>query len=178
MSKRTDFIINVLKIISWIIFIGFCIQAGALLFNYVYSLFRPIATKNLHLGLDLSEIYNQSKAFYTSLFSFIIALSILKAFVFYLVIKMLQKLNLVKPFSNEIYGLISKIGYYALSIGIIGLIADAYTKSLTHKGYNVNVIERYWSDNQAYLMMAAIIFVIAIIFKKGIELQNENDLTV
>jgi len=46
------------------------------------------------------------------------------------------------------------------------------------KGYNIDLIERYWNDGGAYLMMSAILFVIALIFKKGIELQNENDLTV
>jgi hypothetical protein len=39
-------------------------------------------------------------------------------------------------------------------------------------------VEKYWDDTAAFLMMAAIIFVISQIFNKGIELQRENELTV
>jgi hypothetical protein len=42
----------------------------------------------------------------------------------------------------------------------------------------VSHVEKYWSDTAAFLMMAAILFIISQVFKKGIELQNENDLTV
>lgn len=178
MAKRNDFILTALQVISWIIFIGFCIQTGALLFNYIYSLFNPIATHDLYLGLDLSEIYNESIALYTGLFSFIITLSALKAFVFYLVIKLFRKLNLVKPFSEEVSKLISEISYNALSIGIISLIAHQFTKRLIQEGYEAGIVDKYWADSEAFLLMAAIVYVIAQIFKKGIELQNENDLTV
>ncbi|MBL0099480.1 MAG: DUF2975 domain-containing protein [Saprospiraceae bacterium] len=39
-------------------------------------------------------------------------------------------------------------------------------------------IEAYWADIASFLMMAAIVFVISQIFNKGLEIQNENDLTV
>ena len=45
-------------------------------------------------------------------------------------------------------------------------------------GYEVSHVEKYWNDTAAFLMMAAILFIISQVFKKGIELQNENDLTV
>jgi len=178
MTKRNDFIWKALNVISWVVFVGFCIQTGALIFNYIFSLFRPVATQNLHLNLNLSAIYGQSLTLYSLLFSFIIALSALKAYVFYLVVRIFMKLNLVKPFSDEVEKLISNISYYAFSIGLIGFIAHQYAKRLLQRGYDIGVIERYWNDNGAYLMMAAILFIIAQIFKKGIEIQNENDLTV
>ena len=89
-----------------------------------------------------------------------------------------MKLNLVKPFSTEMAGLIEKISLEALSIAIVSVIADQYTKRLIQTGYDVSHIEEYWDDIAAFLMMAAIVFVISQIFKKGIEIQNENDLTV
>lgn len=45
-------------------------------------------------------------------------------------------------------------------------------------GYKVSHIEAYWADIASFLMMAAIVFVISQIFNKGLEIQNENDLTV
>lgn len=178
MSIKIKFLWNALNVASWIIFLGFCIQTGALIFNYIFSLYKPIATQNLHLGLNLSEIYEQSKFLYTSLFSLVIVLSAIKAHLFFLVVKIFMKMNLVKPFSEEMSKYISKIGYYALSIGLLGYIAYQYSKGLIRKGYNVDAIDYYWNDSDAFLLMSAILFVIAMIFRKGIELQNENELTV
>jgi hypothetical protein len=84
----------------------------------------------------------------------------------------------VKPFSNEIAKLIEKISYEAFSIAIVSVVAHEYTKRLMESGYQVSHIEEYWDDIAAFLMMAGIVFVISQIFKKGIEIQNENDLTV
>jgi hypothetical protein len=164
--------------VSWIIFIGLCIEAGALIFNFMFTLFKPIASHNIYKGLDLSKIYTSQFPHYIALMSFVVALSILKAYLFYLVVKIFIKLNLVKPFDVEIAELIEKIGFEAIAIAILSLTAHHYTKRLIHNGYEVSDVEIYWSDTGAFLMMAAILFVISQVFKKGIELQHENDLTV
>jgi hypothetical protein len=178
MSKTNDFIWNAIQVVCWLIFAGLCVQSGALIFNYIYSLFRPIATHNLHLGLDLSELYKQSQWLYTCVFSFVIAISIIKSIVFYYVLRLFKEIKLTQPFTTEVSVLISKISYHAFSIGVVGYVANRFVKSLIQKSYNVGDVSRYWDDIAAYLMMSAILFVIALIFKKGIELQTENDLTV
>ncbi|MBX2901680.1 MAG: DUF2975 domain-containing protein [Cyclobacteriaceae bacterium] len=178
MTKRNDFIWNAIQTVCWLIFAGFCVQTGALVFNYAYSLFRPVATHDLHLGLDLSELYNKNIAVYTVLFVIIVALSALKAYVFYTVIRIFKMLNLVKPFSDQVHQFILKTTYYAFTIGVISFVAHEIVKKLEAKDYQVGVIERYWNDSGAYFIMSAILFVIALIFKKGIEMQNESDLTV
>jgi hypothetical protein len=57
MSKKNDVILKVLHVASWIAFIGLCIEAGALIFNFLFSLFKPNASQDIHKGLDLSEMY-------------------------------------------------------------------------------------------------------------------------
>lgn len=178
MTKNNDFILKTLNVVSWIIFIGLCIEAGALMFNFVFTLIKPIATHNIYKGLDLSEMYENQFPHYIGVMSFIIVLAVLKAYLFYLVVKIFMKLNLLKPFDVEIAKLIEKISIEAFSIAIVSIVAHQYTKRLIESGYELNHIETYWDDTAAFLMMAAIIFVISQIFKKGIELQNENDLTV
>lgn len=178
MIQRRIFIWQAIQVICWLIFAGLCIQCGALLFNFVYSLFRPIATHNLHLGLDLSAIYSQSKPVYILLFSLVIVVSLLKPITFYFVLQIFKKLKIVQPFTESVSGIISKISYYAFSVGLVGIVAHQIAKKLMHKGYNVNLVERYWDDSGAYLMMSAILFVVSLIFQRGIELQNENDLTI
>jgi hypothetical protein len=178
MSKRNDAILKVLNVLSWIIFIGLCIEAGALIFNFVLAIFKPIATHNIYKGLNLSEMYETHFSHFIGIMSFSVALSVLKAYLFYLVVKIFMKLNLVEPFNTEIAKLIERISYEAFAIAIVSIIAHEYTRRLMQSGYEVSIAEKFWNDTTAFLMMAAIIFVISQIFNKGIELQNENDLTV
>ena len=178
MTKKNDFILKALNVVSWIIFVGLCIEAGALIFNFALTLFKPIATHNIYNGLNLSEIYENQFAHFIGVLSFVVVLSLLKAYLFYLVVKIFMKLNLVKPFDVEIAKLIEKISFEAFAIAIVSIVAHQYTKMLIQSGYEVSHVEKYWNDTAAFLMMAAIIFVISQIFKKCIELQNENDLTV
>jgi len=63
-------------------------------------------------------------------------------------------------------------------IAVVSLIAHQFTKRLIQNGYEVSHIEKYWNDTAAFIMMAAILFIISQVFKNGIELQNENDFTV
>ena len=178
MSKKNDFILKALNVVSWIVFIGLCIEAGALLFNFVLTLFNPIAANNIYKGLNLSALYEMNFSQYIGVMSFVVVLSLMKAYLFYLVVKIFMKLNLVKPFNVEIANLIEKISYKAFIIAIVSVIAHQYSKRIIQSGYELDVVAQYWNEIGAFLMMAAIIFVISQIFKKGIELQNENDLTV
>lgn len=178
MSKNQDFVIKALYVVSWIIFIGLCIESGALIFNFTYAIVNPIAAQNIYKGLDLSVLHQKQFAHFIGLMSFIVVISTLKAYLFYLVVKIFMKLNFVKPFSAEIARLIEKISLEVFSIAIVGILAKQYTKKLVILGYDISFANEYWSDTGAFLMMAAIVYLIAQIFKRGIELQNENDLTV
>jgi hypothetical protein len=178
MSKNSDTILKVLKVISWALLIGLCVNSGVLIFNFVLTLFKPVASHDIYKGLNLSEMYENNFPHFIGMMSFVVVLSILKAYLFFLVARIFQKLNLVKPFDAEIAKLIERISIEASFIALIGIIAKDYTTRLIHSGYEVSSIGKYWDDSMAILMMAGIIFIIAQIFKKGIELQNENDLTV
>jgi hypothetical protein len=178
MTKKDDFILKALNVVSWVIFIGLCVEAGALIFNFIFTLFKPIASHGIYKGLNLSELYTHHFAHYVGLMSFVLSLAILKAYLFYFVVEIFTKLNLGNPFNTEIAKLIEKIGFEAFVISIISIVAHQYTKGLMKDGFDVDTIESYWNDSSAFMMMAAILFIISQIFKKGIELQNENDLTV
>lgn len=178
MSKNSNFVFIVLHIVAWMIFVGLCIEAGALIVNFVYSLFKPEIIAYLYEKLDLSDMYARSKWAYFGMYSFIMVISVLKAIMFYIVIRLLMKLDLSKPFSSFVSEQISLISYFTFSIGILSYIARQTAKNLLHRGYEIDQLDRFWVDSQAFILMAAVIYVIATIFKKGIELQNDQDLTV
>ena len=178
MSKRNNFVFNGLRIVAWVIFVGLCIEAGGLIVNFIFSLYKPEFVQNLYQKLDLSEMYERSKWAFYSMYSFILVISILKAVLFYAVIKLVSEINLSKPFSIFVSRQISQISYYTLSIGLLSHLARQTAKNLQHRGYAIDTLNQFWADSQAFILMAAIIYVIATIFSKGVEIQNENDLTV
>ena len=178
MSKRNIFIFKGLHIVAWIIFVGLCIDAGGLVVNFIFSLYKPEYVQNLYQKLDLSQMYNLNKWVYYGMYGFILAIAMLKATMFYAVIRLISKLNLSKPFSSYVADQITRISYYTLAIGLISNIARQIAKNLQQTGFEVDMLNQFWGDSQAYILMAAVIYVIATIFTRGVEIQNEIDLTV
>jgi hypothetical protein len=164
--------------VAWIIFVGLCIEAGGLIVNFIFSLSKPEFVKNLYQKLDLSEMYNRSRWAYFSMYSFILVISVLKAYLFYIVIRLISKLDLSKPFNSFVSAQITQISYFTLSIGLLSYIARESAKNLQHRGYEIDQLNQFWVDSQAFILMSAVVYVIATIFKKGLEIQDENDLTV
>ena len=178
MSKRNNFVFTGLHIVAWVIFVGLCIEAGALITNFVFSIYNPEMVKNLYQKLDLSEMYNRSKWAFYGMYSFILVVAFLKAYLFYIVAMLMHKIDLSKPFNSFVAGRIVKISYCTFSIGIVSYIARQTARNLQHQGYAIDNLNQFWADSQAFILMAAVIYIIAAIFKKGVEIQNENDLTV
>ena len=178
MSTTNNFVFTVLKIVSWVIFIGLCVESGGLVVNFIFSLCKPEFVHNLYQKLDLSKMYERSAFAYFSMYGFILIISLLKAVLFYVVIRLVSKINLEKPFNNFVAKQISVMSYFTLSIGILSYIARETTKYWQHQGYVIDSLNQFWADSQAFILMAAVIYIIATIFSKGVEIQNENDLTV
>ena len=168
-----------MHIIIWIVFVGTCIKTGALIYSFFVSLFiNTVGAKDLHLGLNLSELYNYNTSHYISVVTYLIFISGLKAYICYLLIKIFLKLDLVKPFSKYVSSLISKISYVAIGIGALALIASRYSQWLINRGILMPDLKDYAGSAAEFLFFGAIIFIISLFFKRGIEIQTENELTV
>ena len=163
---------------AWVIFVGLCIEAGGLIVNFVISLYKPEFVQNLYQKLDLSEMYRRSKWAFLGMYSFILVISMLKAYLFYIVIRLVSNFNLSKPFNSLVSDHITQISYYTFSIGLLSYVARQSAKNLHYHGYAIDNLNQFWADSQAFILMAAVIYVIATIIKKGIEIQNENDFTI
>lgn len=178
MSKTNNFVFWGLHIVAWLIFVSLSIEAGGLIVNFFFSLYKPEFVQNLYEKLDLSEIYKSSRLAFFGIYSFILTISILKAFLFYIVIRLMQKMDLSKPFSTFVATQIKLISYYTISIGLLSSIASQLARYLMHHDFVTDNLNRFWTDGQAFILMGAVIYIIATIFKKGVDIQDENDLTV
>ncbi len=175
---KTTSVISVIRVLSWIVFLGLCIKAGAVLFTFTISLFRPPYAADLYQGLDLSILYNFSRLDYIFLMTFVVFLSGMQAYIFYLVVSIFERLNLVRPFSEDIFLLISKISYFSLAIGGIGILAQQFADQVVKNGIEIGQVIDFWEGRDAFLFMGGVVLVIAQIFRRGIDLQVEHDLTV
>lgn len=178
MSKTNNFVFWSLYIVAWLIFVGLSIEAGGLIVNFFFSLYKPEFVQNLYQKIDLTEMYKASRFAFFGIYSFILTISILKACLFYIVIRLMHKLDLSKPFNTFVVKQILLISYYTLLIGLLSYIARQLTENLMHHGFVTGSLNQFWADSQAFILMGAVVYIIAIIFKKAVDLQNENDLTV
>lgn len=178
MSKSKNIIFKGLHIIAWLIFVGLSIEAGGLLVNFFFSLYRPDFIPNLYQKLDLTEVYSQSQLAFYGIYGFILSIALLKAYLFYVVVMLQHKLDIEKPFNQYVAKQITKMSYVTLSIGLFSHIAKKVAEGLIIDGFNLQALEGFWVDSEAFILMAAVIYVIATLFSRGVEMQTENDLTI
>lgn len=175
MKTNTKQILRITNVISWIIFVGLCVKAGAIAVTSGISLFvNPGAAADLHLRLDLSDLFNYGKEHYIMMVLLIILLTVLKAVIFYLVIRIFSDLDINKPFSRNVAMLTRVISYVAFASGLIAMAANGYTEWLIGKGVS---LQKDWAGTE-WLFVAGIVFVVAMIFTRGVELQSDHELTI
>jgi len=122
MTKNSVLVFKFLEVVAWIIFVGVCIETGALIVNFVYSLWNPLVLKNLYNKLDLSDLYQRKQYLFFLFYGFILSISLLKAFLFYEVIKLIGKLDLQMPFNVFVSNQISRIRTVTFTIGLLSII--------------------------------------------------------
>lgn len=170
MKTKTQSILTVMNVLSWVAFIGLMIKCGAILFTFALSLFNEIVAKDLYEGWNLYELKKSSLVDYSLVIALTAGLLAIKAYVAHLVIKTLSKINLSNPFQWEVANLMEKISIMILTLWLLSLGSYAYQEYLELPNLE-------WNGGET-LFLAGVIFIFAQIFKKGIEIQSENDLTV
>jgi hypothetical protein len=173
--------LNILLVLSWIIFIGLCIEAGAFITNAVFAIANPAVVPRLWRQIDLSDLFrhDQGHFFVVTLIMGIVA--VLKAWLFFLIIRTLHSkdLNVARPFSSKVRRLVFVLSYVALLIGLFSSYGVRYTGWLVKQGVSMpDALYLQLGGADVWLFMAIILFIIAQIFKRGIEIQSENELTI
>jgi hypothetical protein len=184
MSKRTDFFLKALNVLAWIIFIGLCIEAGGQIVNAYISLFiNPAASAKFWGGMKLYPLYKFNQSHFVTIVSLLIIVSVLKSILFYLIVNLFhkKKLNLSSPFNETLGKHIFLLAYLSLGIGLFSYWGSRVANWLIHisNGSLLATIEHLQFDGaDVWLFMGVILMVVAMIFKKGIEIQSDNDLTI
>ena len=178
----TSHILKVLLLLTWIIFIGLCVEVGAIIVNTFITLFiNPDAVKNFWEGPDILVIYQLDTNHFVVLAIVMIIIAVLKALMFYSILKLLldKKLDFTKPFNSHLKDFILKLSYFSLGIGLFTHCGSDFCLWLTSQGAEIASLESLnLTGADVWFFMAIILFIITQIIKKGIEIQTENDLTI
>lgn len=177
----TKHILGVLAILSWIIFAGLCVEAGALIFNTIYALNKPIVAGHYWNGIDLSELYSKNESHFITLTILMSIVATMKALLFYLIIVLFhnKKFSRAKPFNPDIIRMVWKFAYLCLGISMFSFWATRFAEWIRQQNISLPTTEQLLVDGaRVWLFMSVVLFVIGQVFKKGTQLQTENDLTV
>ena len=177
MKINTETILKISKFLAFLGIIWYSILWASQLTTLVSSFINPVwAKRTYEVDLNLFSIRDQSISFYVYAMCLTIAVSALKAFIWYVVFELLSKLKLQTPFSMEVEKKLERIAYLLLGVWIVSSIFwKLYIYYLT-KATGIQLPANNTGDE--YLFMAGIIYIISQVFKRGIEIQEENDLTV
>lgn len=182
MSIKKDTFLKALQVVSRILFICICIEIGVFILNTFFTLvINLVDTNKFWAEVNLSELYNYNQSYFITVTSLMIIVALMRPVMFYIIVKIFhhKKLNQSQPFNETVRYFILKIACLALGIGLFSLWGAKYTQNLVNQGVQLPDLQHLRLGGvDVWLFMAVILFVIAQIFKKGIEIQNENDLTV
>ncbi len=185
MKTQTEKILTILRVIAWIGYVGWLLIFGAVVIMSFFGLLSSSAefTKLPVMNIDNLEITFQTmKEKYPNHFIVYVGLMIIETF---LVLKIweiskniLSNMNVQSPFSQEMARKIEKIAWLIFVCWLIEMAGNLYNKYFLITTNGGNELEFKLSTGFSYLYMAGIIYLISQIFKRGVELQEENELTV
>lgn len=176
MKIRTEHILTFLKIVAWLAFVGYGIKAGSQAVALVAIFIDPSwAEKVYEVNPLLLKLRQYNAQYFVNAMSLLVFLLAFKAHIWYLVIQLLSKLRLKTPFSKDIAKRLEKIAFELLGIWLVNIMGMAYLQWL-EKTTGEQLGDLGVGDE--FLLIAAIVYIVSQIFKRGIELKEENELTI
>jgi hypothetical protein len=95
-------------------------------------------------------------------------------------VKIFLIINFQNPFKIEIASLLVRISYIAFAVWILAVVSNAYMDWLIENGIGISEVslQKYMGGGSEFFFLVLIVYTISQIFKRGIELQSENELTI
>ncbi|HVU94614.1 MAG TPA: DUF2975 domain-containing protein [Puia sp.] len=182
MKITTQQMLKILQVLAWIIFVGVCIEAGGFIVNTFFTLaINPIDAGHFWPGVDLSGLYGWDRGYFIIETVLMCIVAVLRCWIFWLIVKILhdKKLDLYQPFNKEMGRFITRLSWLALLTGLFSWWGAKYAEWFVQRGVKMPELQYLRIGGaDVWLFMGVILYVIAQIFKRGIEIQSENELTV
>lgn len=173
MNSKAELLLKIMRILAWIVFVALLIKAGALIMAFGVSVENPEAAKDLYRGIDLSRYETYSFVHYSVIVIYHILLSIMQAYIALFATKLLSTINIEKPFTKTVSDLLKKIGIAILGVWILAMLHNIH----------VAILEKYAAITPEFIagefiFLAGIVYVLAELFKRNVEMHIEKNSTV
>ena len=182
MKLNSNFILEILNIFIWIYTFILCITLSIMVFIFFTSLFGIDIGSIKEMKIDVNianEKIDNNQSLGEGKLLLILAYAILSGalelIMFTAVIRILKKLKNNQFFSVEIYLLISKIAKLALTIGCLSVLIS-FVIQLSSMNFSISLDIR--NENFQFFLLAGVVYIIAQVYKKAVDLKSENDLTI
>lgn len=130
--------------------------------------------KKFYGGIDFTKIWQVDQFAFNILLLFAIVISTLKISLFRTAIKLLKKINVQNPFEDDHTFLLKRVCIIALFIGLISIVLKLYIEIAVS---NELVLSTQMGDS-SFVWFAAIVYIVTLIYQKGILLRSESELTI
>lgn len=174
MRTKTDTLLLIMNILAWITCFGLIVKAGAILISYGISTANPDGAKNLYMGLNFYPLRQYDFWHYTGTVMLMALIVLSEAYIAYWLARVLGKIKMANPFTPEVARILERMSYVIILTWVAALLYNGHQKWVSKlvPDMQQNLIPT------EFLFLAGVVFVIAQIFKKGVELQSETELTV
>jgi len=170
MNSKTGKLVKLMRLLAWLAFLGFLIKAGAILMAFGVSIDNSEAAKDLHRGMDLSRYETYNFVNYTMIVIYYILLYLLLAYIALFTAKLLSEINTEKPFNETVNNLVHKISYTIFAVFILAIVHNSHMAILEK---TANILPDFIASE--FIFLAGLVFVLILLFKRGIEIQAENN---
>lgn len=182
MDNKSNTILDVLKIFFYItVFVLAIISIFLLMllvstiFNFNIEVLNNIKFNVNIFNKKIENVLSLGRNMKIFLISYSLISCIAFIYLFTLIIKVLKRLKNNHPFSKETAHLILKISNGFFYFGCISILINFIFEII--KG-EISFSYDLGSQNLQFFLLAGVIYVIGQVYKRGVELQSENDLTI
>lgn len=170
---KTKRLLKIMYFFAWFAFIGFSIKAVGIIIAYFISLGNEGAAKDLYHGMNLLVYKQHTITQYSIIVGQRLIQFSLQAYIAFLVLKLLNGLNIQRPFNANALKSMQKISFSLLLLWIIIVLHNFHVGILeASTGISAELI------SSEFVYIAGIVYVFSLLFKRGLEIQSENDLTI
>lgn len=176
MKTKTETILTYLKVVVLITYIGAIVQGAAMMIPLVIGLFADsVGVAYFQPNEKMTALKEISFTLYFFVTTLIVAKIVIGINIWEKVRAILEDVRMDNPFKASVSDGIEQLSYSILGFAIVNIAGNFYIEHLNKRhGVNLDGFESGFN----LLMAAAILYIIGQIFKRGIEIQQENDLTV
>ncbi|GAB2765720.1 hypothetical protein GCM10027275_03980 [Rhabdobacter roseus] len=179
---KTKDILAVFKWVARVLYLGTLVWVLLLLAISIHAFDLPswMAAQN-EAAEPLQRFRTHHPQQYFFFLGFTLLIAVLKLLLWKNITDVLENIKMTNPFTSPVASKLENVGNLLVIICLISFLANLSlenitqvmdVKSLTHNRlFNLN-------SDASYLLYAGVVYVISKIFKRGVELQQENELTI